>query len=290
MRCRCCFYLVLGLVLAFPLFSMGLPDGLFATLSTSMGDITCRLNYEDTPRTVANFVLLTEGEHTWGVDQDHGQEVSNAFYEGVTFHRVITNFMIQAGIPGNPSSAVAMYRFNDEFTSDISKRVVRSCLAMANRGQDTNATQFFIPVSRQAHLDEVHTVFGWVVEGMDVVDAISLVPTTGSVPDTPVVINSVTIIRNGTAAQNWDPSTVQPPLPEPVFIRSDIIMNTNVPVGLEVEWEYPGSMESYFYYTTNLTDLAVDVLRVTDYDGVTLGTFPDNHPNAFFWVVREGTD
>ena len=278
-----------GLVLALtcPVRANNLPDGLYAAFSTSMGDFTCRLDYTGTPRTVANLVGLVEGTREW-LEINRGRVVTDPFYAGVSFHRVITNFMIQAGLPAPSGVAVVGFRFNDEFATATSNQVDRGVLAMANAGPNSNTTQFFIPVSRQSHLDGVHTIFGWVVEGMDVVDAINLVPTVGSVPVTPVVINSVTIIRVGTDAQNWDPGTVDPPLPVPLVLATSITNDAGV---LHVAWPYEPGTGHYIFFTTDLTaDPPVNGQDVSAFSSVNLTGYQDTFPVSFFWTVREGRD
>jgi peptidyl-prolyl cis-trans isomerase B (cyclophilin B) len=125
-----------------------------ATLHTNHGDITIRLFDEDAPKTVGNFVELA----------------GKGFYDGVIFHRVIPDFMIQGGDPTGTGSGGPGYTFEDEINDN---KIVRGALAMANAGPDTNGSQFFIVTTGEAPwLDGKHTVFGEVAEGMDVVDKI----------------------------------------------------------------------------------------------------------------------
>jgi cyclophilin family peptidyl-prolyl cis-trans isomerase len=132
-----------------------------ATLKTNKGSVTFELFDEDAPKTVANFKKLA-GE---------------GFYDGVVFHRVIKDFMIQGGDPTGTGSGGPGYTFEDEFND---RKVVRGALAMANAGPNTNGSQFFIvTVGEAPWLDGKHTVFGQVTEGMDVVDAIEGAETDG---------------------------------------------------------------------------------------------------------------
>lgn len=126
-----------------------------ATISTSRGDIVLDLDPSQAPRTVNNFVFLA----------------GDGFYDGVTFHRVIANFMIQGGDPTGTGSGGPGYKFEDEFMGN-SLRHERGVISMANAGPNTNGSQFFITHGPQPHLDNRHTVFGKVAEGMDVVDAV----------------------------------------------------------------------------------------------------------------------
>ena len=130
-----------------------------ATMKTSQGDITIELFEEDAPQTVGNFKKLA----------------SDGFYDGVIFHRVIKDFMIQGGDPTGTGTGGPGYTFEDEFNDH---KIVRGALAMANAGPNTNGSQFFIVTTPEAPwLDGKHTVFGRVVEGMDVVDRIEGTPT-----------------------------------------------------------------------------------------------------------------
>ena len=126
-----------------------------ATISTNRGDIVVELYPEHAPKTVNNFVVLAR----------------DGFYDGIVFHRVISNFMVQGGDPTGTGSGGPGYKFEDEFDNNP-LRHERGVLSMANAGPNTNGSQFFITHTPQPHLDNRHTVFGRVVDGMDVVDAI----------------------------------------------------------------------------------------------------------------------
>jgi peptidyl-prolyl cis-trans isomerase B (cyclophilin B) len=145
-----------------------------ATMQTTEGPIVFELFDDDAPKTVENFRKL----------------VSDGFYDGLTFHRVIKDFMIQGGCPLGTGTGGPGYTFEDEFNDH---KVVRGALAMANAGPNTNGSQFFIVTTDAAPwLDGKHTVFGQVTDGMDVVDALEGVPTDGSDrPSEPIGIESV---------------------------------------------------------------------------------------------------
>jgi peptidyl-prolyl cis-trans isomerase B (cyclophilin B) len=145
-----------------------------ATLHTNHGAIAIELFDDDAPKTVENFLKLAR----------------DGFYDGVIFHRIIPDFMIQGGDPTGTGSGGPGYQFEDEFND---KKVVRGALAMANAGPNTNGSQFFIVTTEAASwLDGKHTVFGTVTEGMDVVDAISAVETDGrDRPRTDVTIERI---------------------------------------------------------------------------------------------------
>lgn len=167
-----------------------LPDGLYADIETNKGHIIVQLEYEKAPITVANFVTLAEGKNEFVTNENLK---NRPFFDGLKFHRVIENFMIQGGDPLGTGSGDAGYKFKDEFSDmHFDKGGV---LAMANNGPTTNSSQFFITHVETPWLDGKHTIFGHLVEkGMDVVNAIK--------QDDYMV--KVTIIRNGDAAKKFD--------------------------------------------------------------------------------------
>jgi cyclophilin family peptidyl-prolyl cis-trans isomerase len=153
--------------------------GTFARFETSMGNFTIELFEAQTPKTVDNFVKLAEKN----------------FYDGVIFHRVIDGFMIQGGDPTGTGRGGPGYQFADEIHPQL-KHTSDGTLSMANAGPNTNGSQFFITLAPTPHLDGRHTVFGKVVEGMDVVKKIGKTPTArGDRPVTDVVMKSVRIER-----------------------------------------------------------------------------------------------
>jgi cyclophilin family peptidyl-prolyl cis-trans isomerase len=147
-----------------------------ATIHTSMGAIELELFSEDAPKTVENFTKLA----------------GDGFYDGLVFHRVIPDFMIQGGCPRGDGTGDAGYKFEDEFNDHP---IVRGTLAMANAGPNTNGSQFFIVTAPATPwLDGKHTAFGQVTAGQDVVDAISGVDRDpGDRPQTPITMESVTV-------------------------------------------------------------------------------------------------
>ncbi|MCP3104606.1 peptidylprolyl isomerase, partial [Myxococcus sp. K15C18031901] len=166
---------------------------LLATLETNQGPITVRLFAKDAPKTVANFVGLATGEKPW-TDPRSGERVTGKpLYDGVVFHRVIPNFMIQGGDPTGTGRGDPGYRFEDEFQSGRTFNKV-GLLAMANAGRNTNGSQFFITTSTPEYLNNKHTIFGEVVKGYDVVEKISNVQTDPSDrPVSPVVIQKIVL-------------------------------------------------------------------------------------------------
>ncbi len=144
---------------------------LYATISTAQGDIVIKLFSKEAPKTVANFVGLAAGEKEF-TDSVTGKKARKAYYDGLVFHRVIENFMIQGGDPTGTGSGGPGYSFDDEFKSGRGFDKV-GLLAMANRGPATNGSQFFITTSAPDHLNGKHTIFGEVISGYETVVAIS---------------------------------------------------------------------------------------------------------------------
>lgn len=170
---------------------------MLAIMHTSLGDITMELYENHAPKTVANFVELAKGAREWK-DPKTGAKRQDPFYDGLSFHRVIENFMIQGGCPRGDGRGGPGYTFDDEIHPELSF-TKDYLLAMANAGKQggrgTNGSQFFITVSKPTHLQGKHTIFGVVAdeESKKVVDRIATTPTgPGDKPVTDVVISSIT--------------------------------------------------------------------------------------------------
>jgi peptidyl-prolyl cis-trans isomerase A (cyclophilin A) len=164
-------------------------DGIYAKFKTSKGDILVKLTHDKTPGTVGNFVGLAEGK------LDNNVKAKGVpYYDGLTFHRVIADFMIQGGCPQGSGSGGPGYQFDDEFHPEL-RHSGPGVLSMANAGPGTNGSQFFITHVETAWLNDKHTVFGFVEHGQEVVDAIQQGDK----------IESVEIIRQGAEAEAWDP-------------------------------------------------------------------------------------
>ena len=169
--------------------------GTYATFDTTEGAIVCRLFEKEAPKTVANFVELAEGKREWTHPVSR-KKSKDRLYDGTIFHRVIPNFMIQGGDPAGTGMGGPGYRFEDETKGSPHRFDKPGKLAMANSGPNTNGSQFFITVAPTDWLTGKHTIFGEVVEGQDIVVAISKVPRNPQdKPHKPVVLESVMIER-----------------------------------------------------------------------------------------------
>ena len=165
-------------------------EGLFAVILTSKGEITIQLEFEKTPGTVGNFAGLATGK----IKNDI-RPIGEPYYNGLKFHRVINDFMVQAGCPLGTGTGDPGYKFDDEFNVDL-KHDRPGILSMANAGPSTNGSQFFITHVETPWLDNKHTVFGHVINGMDIVNSIS--------QDDEII--SVNINAVGEKAQAFDPA------------------------------------------------------------------------------------
>ncbi len=168
--------------------------GLYARFTTSEGNFAIRLFEQDAPKTVANFVGLAEGTKEW-TDPATRAVTTRPFYDGLIFHRVIADFMIQGGCPLGSGTGGPGYQFEDEFAPGR-KHDKEGILSMANAGSNTNGSQFFITLVPTSWLDNKHTVFGEIAEGIEVIRKVGKTPTArGDKPITPITITAVTIER-----------------------------------------------------------------------------------------------
>jgi len=188
--------------------------GLYATIETSMGTIVCRLFEKEAPLTVANFTGLARGTKEW-TDPQTQEKVKRPLYNGTTFHRVIPSFMVQGGDPLGNGTGGPGYSFRDEFSPSL-RFDQPGRLAMANSGPNTNGSQFFITEVPTTHLNNMHTIFGQVVEGQELVKQMARVPSDGNnKPRTPVVIKAIRIQRLPAAAASGSAPQPAPAKPSP---------------------------------------------------------------------------
>lgn len=181
-----------------------LEDGLYAEFVTNKGTMVAKLYYDKTPITVANFVSLAEGTNTMADEKFKDKK----FYNGTIFHRIVEGFMIQGGDPSGDGTGGPGYKFHDEFKPDL-KHDKPGILSMANSGVNTNGSQFFLTEKPTPFLDNVHTVFGKLVLGLDVRDSISKVKKgSDDKPLEPVVIEKLNIIRKGKEAKSFNATSI----------------------------------------------------------------------------------
>ncbi len=229
-------------------------NGIYAEFNTSMGSYTCALYYAQSPKAVANFIGLATGQRAW-LSLPSGVVKTNPFYAGTTFHRVIAGFMNQGGSPNAQGTDNPGYAFVDEFTNSL-RFDSFGVLAMANSGPDSNGGQYFVTVSPQAQLNDVHTIFGRLYGGSNVVYAINHVATDANdKPLTNVVVNTVKIVTNGSAATAFNINAQGLPL----------VTNLNLKiakVGTNVSLTYSNRLyaENRIYSSSNLVNWTPNLL------------------------------
>ncbi len=180
-----------------------LQEGIYAEIITNKGTAVAKLYHDLTPMTVANFVSLAEGTNTMVDSTYKGKK----FYNGIIFHRVIKDFMIQTGDPMGTGAGDPGYKFPDEIVDSLTHKA-KGILSMANSGPNTNGSQFFITLKPTPWLNGKHTVFGEVVIGQDVVDSIGVAKTKpGDKPESEIKMLEVNIIRKGSDAKSFDTNT-----------------------------------------------------------------------------------
>jgi cyclophilin family peptidyl-prolyl cis-trans isomerase len=216
-------------------------DGLYATFAVKrgaagVGEFSCRLEFTTVPRTVANFVGLAEGARPF-VDFQRGHATKRSFYDGLTFHRVVAGFVIQGGSPKGDGSDGPGYTFRDEFEASL-RHSRAGILAMANSGTNSNGSQFFVTLDATPWLDDVHSVFGEVAEGLSVVNSVRQ----GD------VIERVTIVRNGAAAQAFDANAHGLPV---VAEANPVLVPTLA--GFELNYGQPANAEFFVFHSDALT-------------------------------------
>lgn len=204
----------------------GYDPGIYAEFNTSKGVIVCALEYQKTPMTVGNFVGLAEGNLK--VD---AVNVTTPYYDGLVFHRVIKDFMIQGGCPKGDGTGDPGYKFYDEIVTEL-KHVGPGILSMANSGPATNGSQFFITHKATPWLDGKHTVFGHVIKGQDIVDAVQQGDK----------IESVKIVRVGADAKIWDAKAEFGKVYEPKKAEEDRQNATYTKISAMSEDEYKAFM------------------------------------------------
>ena len=232
-----------------------LDEGIYADIQTNKGDILIQLYHNATPVTVANFVSLAEGKSPYVADSLKNKK----FYDGLIFHRIIKDFMIQGGDPlgsgrGNPG-----YKFKDEFVDSLTHSD-KGILSMANSGPETNGSQFFITHKATPWLNNKHTIFGKVVKGIEVVDSIANVKIlAANKPEVEIVMNKVEIIRNGKEAKKFDAIKIM----TNYFDEEKAVTAAFDKMKTDLVAEFKAQEEK-----ATVTDSGLKILNVTTGDGV----------------------
>lgn len=262
-------------------------EGLFAVFSTNQGKFTCRLHFKRAPRTVANFVSLAEGIRTW-VDFQKPALSNDRYYDQTTFHRVIKDFVIQGGSPNGQGNDGPGYTFSDEFHPEL-KHDRAGILSMAKSSlPHSNGSQFFITLAATPWLDNVHSVFGEVTDGSDIVTAIgntATEPSKNHHPIEPQLIHSVSILQVGAEAAAFDPLTIDPPLPT-IKASPSIIIRTDS--GLDIAWPAKENHIYYVFFSANLSEWTLQPLAPTG--TVRLDDLLQNNPQQYFIFIESQRD
>jgi cyclophilin family peptidyl-prolyl cis-trans isomerase len=249
--------LLLGVIIIQHAFcTLGQSDGIFAEFNTTLGSFTCRVEYAKAPKASASFIGLATGDRAW-LDLSTGLVRTDPFYDGITFHRVIAGFVNQGGSPNGQGTDGPGYSFVDEFDPSL-RHDAFGVLSMANSGPDSNGSQFFVTTAPTPGLDDVHTVFGTVVGGSNVVYTINNVATdTNDKPLTNVVIQSLEIRRVGAEALDFDIDAQG--LPDVVPLETGISQ-----AGTNVHLSFTNQLhaDNRLYSGTNLTDWSESKLGI----------------------------
>jgi len=222
-------------------------NGIFADFTTSLGTFTCQLSYSNAPKAVASFIGLATGQRPW-LDLASGLVRTNPFYDGLIFHRVISNFVDQAGSPNGLGTDGPGYSFVDEFNPLLNFNTPW-ILGLANSGPDSNGSQFFITVAPFANGNNIYTVFGRAVSGTNVLAAINHVATdSNDKPKTNVYIQQVTIRRVGGAAEAFDINAQGLP-----GVTNIPVMIAQAAGGVALSFSNRPYADTRWYSSTNLT-------------------------------------
>ena len=280
-----------SLFISVPVGAVPTDPGVYAVFQTSLGEFVAKLNHEEVPRTVASFVGLAEGSQTW-LDFKNGRLRQDAYFDGLTFHRVVPGFVIQGGSRNGLGNDGPGYQFKDEFHADL-RHDKAGILSMANSGPNSNGSQFFVTLAPTPHLDDKHSVFGEVVEGMDIVTALGNVPVTFNprtgqidLPVTAPVIESVSILRTGDAASGFDIKSLQDPLPE---MRQTIARVVRQGSGsVEIHWIPKANTIDYLFATANL--VGWDNTRLQPTGRIGIDSFINQYEMVFFKFIQVDAD
>lgn len=252
-----------------------LGDGIFADIQTTKGAIVVKLYHEATPVTVANFVSLAEGNSPFVEERFKEKK----YYDGIKFHRVIKDFMIQGGDPEGTGRGNPGYKFKDEFVDSL-RHSKKGLLSMANGGPKTNGSQFFITHKPTPWLDDKHTIFGEVVIGLDVLDSIANVKTVPvDKPEVDVVMNTVEIIRNGKEAKKFDAIEIM----SDYFEEEELVIAEMKKKKEELVFEFQSQINE-----AEATDSGLRILKLSEGTGETPKTGQQVLVNYAGWLMADG--
>lgn len=260
-------------------------QGLFAVFTTSQGEFTCELYFKRTPRTVANFVSLAEGSRSW-VNFKEAKISEQNYYDQTTFHRVIKDFVIQGGSPNGMGTDGPGYRFRDELHQEL-KHDKAGILSMAKTDQPhTNGSQFFVTLAPTHWLDNIHSVFGAVIEGQSIVNQIGQTPTgAGDRPVESQIIESIRIVRSGSEAEGFDVHAVTPPLPK---LRHIPLAIERVETGLDLSWDAKVNHDYHAFFSEDLHTWKNQTLSAVG--TVSLKPFLSFFPSQYLFFIESEHD
>ncbi len=279
---------VLGLAFCSTIWGAPTEQGLYVKFQTSQGLFWARLHYDKAPRTVANFISLAAGSRQW-IDFLNPGITQRKFYDGLSFHRVISGFMIQGGSPNGQGTDGPGYRFRDEFHPTL-RHNRAGILSMANSGPNSNGSQFFVTLAPTAWLDDIHSIFGEIVEGLDVVQAIGVVSVgLGDRPVTPVIMQTVDVFAIGAEAEQFVGSELTVPLPGVGAVESSLALSKGE---LLLSFEAVADQIHYAFFAPDLKNWqfqAFDPRQGTISPLRATGIFT-SQPKHFFMILTGGVE
>lgn len=268
--------------------------GIYVVFRSGESEWVCQLEYKIAPRTVANFLSLTEGTRPW-LNYETMSPVKGNLYEGAAIHRIISGFMIQTGSPNGAGDGNPGFAFRDEFHESL-RHDSAGTLSMANSGPNTNGSQFFITVAPTPWLDNKHSVFGKVIQGLDNVIAISKLPRdSADRPITPLYLDSVEIIRNGSEAEAFSHQTLEDPLPQLIGWQSLEISESNTIMSLA--WTKEENRRYTLLNSSNLDDWSIiyagtdaSINLIFSLGNGQIALMQDIYPTGNFILLKSETD
>lgn len=268
--------------------------GIYVVFRSGESEWVCQLEYKLAPRTVANFLSMAEGTRPW-FNYEKMAPANGNLYEGTAIHRIISKFMIQAGSPNGAGDGNPGFAFRDEFHETL-RHDSAGTLSMANSGPNTNGSQFFITVAPTPWLDNKHSVFGKVIEGLDKVIAISELPSDIiDRPITPLFLDSVEIIRNGSEAEAFSHLTLEDPLPQLIGRQSLKISESNSIMSLD--WTKEENRRYTLLNSSNLNDWSLiyagtdsNINLIFSLGDGQIALMQDIYPTGSFILLTSETD